>query len=179
MKNVVFMPGSRKTEITNLMPIFKEVLAKLDINASVIVPEFFTQEEVQNLYGDLSNFTIKHNAHEELLQADFAFICSGTATIEASIIGVPFILTYIAKKFDYFVGSLLVGLEHVGLANIMFTKEYGRIMHPEFIQEEVTVENLLHSFHSYDRSDFLEDSKNLRAYLKSGSSKNVATIIES
>jgi lipid-A-disaccharide synthase len=179
VKNVVFMPGSRKTEITNLMPIFKEVLAKLDINASVIVPEFFTQEEVQNLYGDLSNFTIKHNAHEELLQADFAFICSGTATIEASIIGVPFILTYIAKKFDYFVGSLLVGLEHVGLANIMFTKEYGRIMHPEFIQEEVTVENLLHSFHSYDRSDFLEDSKNLRAYLKSGSSKNVATIIES
>ena len=179
VKNVVFMPGSRKTEITNLMPIYREVLAKLDVNATVIIPEFFTPEEVNKLYGDLSLFTIKHNAHEELLHADFAFICSGTATLEASIIGVPFILTYIAKQFDYFIGNLLVGLDHVGLANIMFTKEYGRVMHPEFLQEDVTVTNLLHSFENYDRSNFLEDSKNLRSYLKGGSSKNVATIIKS
>ena len=179
VENIVFMPGSRKTEISNLMPIFREVLTKLEVNATVIIPEFFTPEEVKNLYGDLSNFSIKYNAHQELLEADFAFICSGTATLEASIIGIPFTLTYIAKKFDYFVGNLLVGLEHVGLANIMFKKEYGRIMHPEFIQKEVTAENLLHSFHTYDRSNFLQDSKNLRAYLKSGSSKNVATIIKS
>jgi len=179
VKNLVFMPGSRKTEITNLMPIYKEVLAKLDVNATLIIPSFFTKEEVQNLYGDVSNFTIKHNAHEALLQADFAFICSGTATLEASIIGVPFTLTYIAKKFDYFVGNLLVGLEYVGLANIMFEKEYGRIMHPEFIQTDVTVENLLNSFHTYDRSNFLDDSFKLRAYLKSGSSQNVANIINS
>ncbi len=177
VKEVVFMPGSRKNEIINLMPIYKEVLQKLNVNATVIVPDFFTQEEVANLYGDLSDFTIKHNAHEALLQADFAFICSGTATLEASIIGIPFTLSYIAKKFDYFVGNLLVKLEHVGLANIMFEKEYGRTIHPEFIQTDVTVENLLHSFYTYKRESFLEDSLMLREYLQNGSSKNVAKII--
>lgn len=177
VKEVVFMPGSRKNEIINLMPIYKEVLKKLDVNATVIVPDFFTQEEVDMLYGYLSDFSIKHDAHEALLYADFAFICSGTATLEASIIGIPFTLTYIAKKFDYFVGNLLVKLEYVGLANIMFEKEYGRIIHPEFIQTDVTVENLLNSFYAYKREHFLEDSLLLREYLQNGSSKNVANII--
>ncbi len=178
VKEVVFMPGSRKNEIINLMPIYKALLAQLDVNAILIIPDFFTQEEVQNLYGDISHFTIKHNAHEALLQADFAFICSGTATLEASIIGIPFTLSYIAKKFDYFVGNLLVKLEHVGLANIMFEKEYGRTMHPEFIQTEVSIQNLLDSFHNYNRESFLEDSLKLREYLQNGSSKNVASIIK-
>ena len=178
VNNIVFMPGSRKSEISKLMPIYKEVNARLKANATIIIPEIFTQEEVYTLYGDLSNFTIKHNAHKELLNTDFAFICSGTATLEASIIGTPFILSYIAKKFDYFIGSLLVKLNYAGLANIMFEKEYGRAMHPEFIQDDVTVENLLQSFNSYNRSTFSEDSQNLRAYLKSGSSKNVAQIVQ-
>jgi len=178
VQNIVFMPGSRKSEISKLMPIYKEIQEKLSANATIIIPQIFTDEEVENLYGNLSAFSIKHNAHEELLKTDFAFICSGTATLEASIIGTPFILSYIAKKFDYFVGSLLVKLNYAGLANIMFEKEYGRAMHPEFIQDDVTVENLLQSFDNYDRSSFLQDSQNLRVYLKSGSSKNVVKIIE-
>ncbi len=178
VQNIVFMPGSRKTEIKNLMPIYREVLEKLKVNATVIIPSFFSQEEVEHLYGDLSQFNIEHNAHQALLQADFAFICSGTATLEASLIGTPFILTYIAKKIDFFIGNLVVGLKHVGLANIMFEKEYKRVMHPEFLQNDVTVDNLLNSFHNYKREHFLEDSQKLRAYLQNGSSQNVAKIIK-
>jgi len=179
VRTIVFMPGSRKSEITKLMPVYKEVREKLDTNAIIIIPKIFTNEEITNLYGNLSRFSIKHDAHYELLHADFAFICSGTATLEASIIGTPFILSYIAKPFDFFIGSLLVKLNFVGLANIMFEKKHGRAIHPEFIQDNVTVENLLQSFHQYNRSTFLQDSKNLRAYLKNGSSKNVATIVRS
>jgi len=178
VQNIVFMPGSRKTEITNLMPIYRAVLAQLNANATIIIPSFFTQEEVESLYGDLSDFNVQYNAHEALLNADFAFICSGTATLEAAIIGTPFILTYIAKKFDFFIGNLLVGLEYVGLANIMFQKEYGRSMHPEFLQNEVTVSNLVHAFENYKRAHFLEDSQKLREYLQHGSSQNVAKIIK-
>ena len=178
IENIVFMPGSRKSEISKLMPIYQEVKAKLKAKATIIIPKIFSEEEIENLYGDLSSFEIKHDAHKELLKADFAFICSGTATLEASIIGIPFILSYIAKPFDYFIGSLLVKLDHAGLGNIMFVKKYGRPMHPEFIQDDVTIENLLQSFHNYNRDTFLQDSKDLRAYLQSGSSKNVAKIVE-
>ncbi|QOY51028.1 lipid-A-disaccharide synthase [Candidatus Sulfurimonas baltica] len=178
VEKIAFMPGSRKGEINKLMPIYKELQKKLHVEATIVIPEHFSQHDIKELYGDLSGFKIAHNAHKTLLDSDFAFICSGTATLEAALIGTPFILTYIAKPLDYFIASKLVKLNHIGLSNIMFTKFNKRDMHPEFIQDNVTVDNLLKAFSEYDRSEFLSDSKALRKYLQHGSSKNVALIIE-
>jgi len=178
VKRIAFMPGSRKGEIKRLMPVFREVVKKLDVEANIIIPKHFTKADINELYGNLSEFKIVHNAHKTLYEADFAFICSGTATLEASLIGTPFVLTYIAKELDYFIASKLVKLSHIGLSNIMFTKFNERDLHPELIQEDVTVQNLLEEFYSYDREKFLKDSKALRGYLKHGSSKTVASIIE-
>ncbi len=177
VKNVVFMPGSRKGEISKLMPIYHQVRDTLDINAVILIPEYFSQEDRESLYGDLSNFEIRHDAHESLLKADFAFICSGTATLEASLIGVPFVLSYIANSFDYFIASRLVKLNYLGLANIMFEKIDNRAIHPEFIQDDVSAENLLNAYREFNREGFLDDSKSLREYLEHGSSKNVASIV--
>ena len=178
VKNIVFMPGSRKGEISKLMPIYRELRESLKVDATIIIPEYFSQEERENLYGDLSDFEISHNAHKSLYEADFAFICSGTATLEASLIGVPFILSYIANSLDYFIASRLVKLNYLGLANIMYEKMENRAIHPEFIQDDVTVENLLNSYKEFKRDSFLNDSKKLREYLQHGSSKNVASIIK-
>lgn len=178
VKKVVFMPGSRKGEIKKLLPIFKEVQEKLNVEAIIIVPKHFTKEDIKEVYGSLAGFKIAHDAHQMLLEADFAFICSGTATLEASLIGTPFMLTYIAKPLDYYIASKLVKLDYIGLANIMFSKFKNRALHPELIQEEVNAKNLLKAFAEYDRGGFLEDSKALREYLEHGSSKRVAKIIE-
>ena len=178
VKNVAFMPGSRKSEIKKLMPVFKKVVKKLNIEATIIIPKHFNQEDINELYGNLSGFKTTHDAHKTLYEADFAFICSGTATLEAALIGTPFILSYIAKPVDYFIASKLVKISHIGLSNIMFTRFNDRDMHPEFVQEEVTVDNLINAYKVYDRSKFLDDAKHLRAYLKHGSSKTVASIME-
>ena len=84
IENIVFMPGSRRSEITKLMPIYRKIRGYLHVNAIVIVPKIFSDEEIKTLYGDLSGFEVRDDAHKELLGADFAFICSGTATLEAS-----------------------------------------------------------------------------------------------
>ena len=178
MKNIVFMPGSRKGEISKLMPVFHEVRKSLGIQATIIIPEYFSDEEVVTLFGDLSEFKIVHETHNTLYEADFAFICSCTETLEAALIGIPFVLSYIAKPFDYFVASRLVTIDYLGLSNIMFSKFNDRAIHPEFIQDDVTVENLVKAYKGYNTETFLEDSKSLRKYLVSGSSKNVAKIIE-
>lgn len=178
VKQIAFMPGSRKGEIKKLMPIFREVQKELGIESTIIIPKHFSKEDIKELYGSLSGFKIAHDAHKTLLEADFAFICSGTATLEASLIGIPFILTYIARPLDYFIASRLVKLDYIGLGNIMFSKFQNRALHPEFIQEDVSAKNLLMAYGEYDRSRFLDDSKALRGYLKHGSSKTVAKIIE-
>lgn len=178
VKSVVFMPGSRKAEIKKLLPIFKEVQKKLGVESTIIIPKHFTKEDIKEVYGSLSGFKTAHDAHKALLEADFAFICSGTATLEASLIGTPFVLTYIARPLDYYIANSLVKLDYIGLANIMFSKFKNRTIHPELIQESVSAKNLLKAYNEYDRSRFLEDSKALREYLKHGSSKRVAKIIE-
>ena len=178
VKQVAFMPGSRKGEIRKLMPVFKKVVKRLDIEATIIIPKHFTKEDINELYGNLTEFKIAHDAHKTLYETDFAFICSGTATLEAALIGTPFVLSYIAKPLDYFIASKLVKLSYIGLSNIMFTQFNDRDLHPEFIQENVTADNLVKAYQEYDRSRFLEDSKALRAYLQHGSSKTVASIIE-
>ena len=176
---IAFMPGSRKTEITNLMPIFKELVKKIPNKEYIlIIPAKFEENYIKKIYGDISEFSISRNTHETLKEAEYAFICSGTATLEAALIGTPFTLSYIAKKFDFFIGKMFVKLNFVGLANIFFEKMGKKPLHSEFLQEDVNVENLLNDYKNLDKKLFFENSKILREYLKNGSSQNVARIIQ-
>ena len=176
---IVFMPGSRKTEIKNHMPIFKELASKIPNKEHIlIIPSKFTKEYIHSVYGDISMFTISNEAHKTLQTAEYAFICSGTATLEAALIGTPFTLSYIAKKFDYFIGSIFVKLNFVGLANIFFEKMGKSQIHSEFLQENVTVEKLLNDYNTMDKKQFLQNSRTLREYLQNGSSLNVSKIIQ-
>jgi len=177
-ESIAFMPGSRKSEINRLLPIFKEVRKKLsNKKALLIIPSSFSEEKIKDLYGDISMFEISKDTHTALVQSEFAFICSGTATLEAALIGTPFTLSYIAKKIDFFIGTKLLGITQVGLANIILTNYNNTILHKEILQEEVTVDNLLKEYYNTDRKIFAEKAKELREYLSHGSSENVAKII--
>jgi len=178
IKKVAFLPGSRKREISSLMPIYKRVREKLkDIEAIIAIPSYFSKDEIKELYGDLEGFKIYSDAHQAIYDSDFAFICSGTATLEASLIGTPFILSYIAGKFDYMIGRRLVKIERIGLANIFFQDFANRDMHPELVQYSVSEDNLLKLFNSFDMSRFIDDSKRLRDYLSNGSADNMKKIL--
>lgn len=176
-KTIAFLPGSRKTEIKNLMPIYKEVAKKLGEKSILVIPPHFSQKYIDEVYGDISMFEISHDTHTTLQTASFGFVCSGTATLEASLIGTPFVLCYIAKKLDYAIGSRLVKLPYVGLANIFFYKMGRSPIHAELLQENVTVEALVKAFYDTPRETFLENSKELRNYLQHGSSKQVAKLL--
>ncbi|MEA3513418.1 MAG: lipid-A-disaccharide synthase [Campylobacterota bacterium] len=173
---IAFMPGSRKGEITKLMPIYKEVAKHLNCKPILIIPKHFTQDYIEKVYGDISEFTISKDTHKTLYDVDFAFICSGTATLEASLIGTPFILTYIANSFDYHILRRIVDLNYIGLANIFFERMGKEPIHSELVQDKVTVDNILKEYKHTNKDKFLKNSKILRDYLDHGSSKIVSDI---
>ena len=175
---IAFMPGSRKSEISRLLPIFKEVRRELkNKKALLIIPHSFSDEKIEDLYGDISAFEIARDTHEALAKSEFAFICSGTATLEAALIGTPFTLSYIAKKIDFFIGTKLLGIKQVGLANIILSHYNNSTLHNELLQENVSVENLISEYQMYDKEIFLTKAKALRTYLAHGSSKNIANLL--
>jgi len=179
-KNVItFMPGSRKSEISRLMPIFLELRRKLgnDIRPLLVIPPSFSKNKIAKLYRGNREFEIVRNTHEALRRSEFAFICSGTATLEAALIGVPFTLAYIAKKVDFFIGTKLLGIKQVGLANIILTHYNNTTLHNEVLQEDVTVDNLLKEYYNTDREIFATKAEELRTYLGHGSSQNVAKLL--
>jgi lipid-A-disaccharide synthase len=175
---ITFMPGSRPGEIKRLMPVFRELRSMLETRALIVIPPHFTAEQISELYGDISTFEITHEAHQSLAESDFAFICSGTATLEASLIGTPFILAYIAKSLDYAIASRLVKLDYVGLGNILFSHKYGRKLHPEFIQNSVNAQNLYNAYQQMDKTAFFNDAASLRELLGHGSAQRVSTLIK-
>jgi len=177
INSIAFMPGSRRGEITRLMPIYKEVAKQIEAKPILIIPAKFSDEYIQEVYGNISEFEISNNAHKTLQEVDFAFICSGTATLEAALIGTPFVLSYIANKIDYFIAMKLVKIKYIGLANIFFDKMGKDAIHKELLQDDVTIEALLKEYKNLDREKFLENSKTLRDYLENGSSKTVAKTI--
>ena len=177
-ETIAFLPGSRKSEITRLMPVFKATAEALpECRKLLVVPSFIAPEKVEEWYGDIRGFEVIHDTHEAVAQSHFAFVCSGTATLETALIGTPFVLVYKARTLDYKIGRFFVKLPHVGLANIIMDFEGKSPVHPEIFQDDVNPENLLELYETMDRTRFDEKSRELRAILKYGSAKNVAEII--
>jgi lipid-A-disaccharide synthase len=179
VKNKIsFLAGSRASEISRLMPVFREVINSLpNIKPTLVIPSSFSDEKIAKLYGDISGFEISRDTHQALRSSEFAFICSGTATLEAALIGTPFVLVYKAKAIDFFIATKIFGIKQIGLANIILGKHNGTLLHEEIAQDDVTAPNLIQAYHKTNMDKFSQNAKILRDYLSHGSSKNVAKII--
>lgn len=180
---ITFMPGSRITEIKRIFPIFlqvKDELKRRDLATQfhLVIPRKFMGKNLAEIYGDLSDFIISFDTHTSLLKSKFAFICSGTATLECALIGTPFVLGYLARRIEAFVVKQFLNIRFVGLANILYNRiNKSENFHDELLQENLTAKNLLDSYYRANPNDFLAKSLSLRKYLKNGSAKIVADLL--
>ena len=174
---IAFMPGSRRAEISRLMPIFRALAPKFENSERTLIIPPHLMDQRDEIYGPLDGFSIANDTPATLKDCDFAFICSGTATLEAALIGTPFVLCYKARAFDVWLARKLVKLKHVGLANIIFDFLGEEPLHEELLQSEVSAQNLLAAYERCDSAKFKLASEKLRDYLKFGSSENVAKIL--
>ncbi|PAF53901.1 lipid-A-disaccharide synthase [Helicobacter sp. 13S00482-2] len=186
-EGIVFMPGSRIGEINRIFPIFVEIAKKMrDKRKILIIPRSFKNQDIKSIYGNgIDEFEISFDTHKSLYEAEFAFICSGTATLEAALIGTPFVLGYKMKKIDFFIARIFVKLSRIGLANIFYNALNGEYpgrgktkLHEELIQENLTSKNLIDAYISLDKEKFLMESAKIRQYLKNGSAENIANWIK-
>ncbi len=176
--DIVFMPGSRSAEIKRLFPVFQELRTKFPKqHARLVIPSNLSREQIDSIYGDTSMFEIYRDTREALDGVKFAFICSGTATLEAALMGIPFTLAYIAKDLDFFIGTKILKINQIGLANILLSRLKKEPLHKELLQSNVTVRNLHDEYLNTKPKKFIKRAKEIREYLSHGSSQNVAKII--
>jgi lipid A disaccharide synthetase len=90
--------------------------------------------------GQLPSFLIHltDDARASLLHARVGVVASGTATVEAALIGTPFVMVYRVAGLTWALGRHLVKLPHYGMVNLVA----GRAVVPELIQDDFTPERV-------------------------------------
>jgi lipid-A-disaccharide synthase len=148
-KIVAMLPGSRVSELEQMASLFIDTAAQ--IAASVPEVQFLVplvNRPTRDLFeiaryryqGPELNLTaLFGHAHDAMVAADVVLAASGTATLEAALLGRPVVIAYRVPRLSAWIMKSRGGyLPYVGLPNILA----GEFIVPEFLQEEANPENL-------------------------------------
>lgn len=183
-KNLALIPGSRIQEIEKMLQPMIEtyhLLKKRVPNLKVVI------SKCKPLPDDLFARAIKDGIplsneplREMLNRCDLAIITSGTATLEAALMGVPHVIAYKTSPVTYKIFKQFIKIPYIGLPNIIA----GSQIVPECIQNDVNAEMIASELAPFltDRSYYLnavEKLKKLRVELGgSRPSKTVCDLIK-
>jgi lipid-A-disaccharide synthase len=79
------------------------------------------------------------DARATLFHARASVVASGTATVEAALIGNPFVVVYRVSPLTYAIAKRMVKVPHVAMANLIA----GKRVVPELIQDDFTAANII------------------------------------
>lgn len=139
------LPGSRKREVSSLLPIFLAAAVQLEEKSSrplvFLIPKASTIELTDlrsagiDHYGNrLDIRVIEDNRYDMMASCDAVVTASGTVTLELAILGVPMVVTYRLAPLTYHLGKLLIKIDFFSLVNLIAGYEAV----PELLQDEVT-----------------------------------------
>lgn len=135
-------PGSREREIRKLFPVMLAAVglvraSRPDVKfvaAAAGERQAAWMHEIAVQAGEKEVRIETGMPHNLMARASFAWVCSGTATLEAAILGLPFCLVYKVPWLTYEVGRRLIRVPFLGMVNILAGSEVVR----ELIQTECT-----------------------------------------
>jgi len=175
---ILIAPGSRTQEIESTLPVLREFIIQSP-QRNFIVSKIASQSPklYSSYLDDIGHVTISEEPLQHLLrQVDLAIITSGTATLEAAIIGVPQVVIYSTTTLNYLVAKRLIKTDYISLPNLILNK----MVVPELIQAEFTSQKLILAIDNMvlKRENILNDYAQIRAlYKQHDSAKEIATAI--
>lgn len=133
---LALFPGSRKQEIKRILPVMLKsaILISKKLDAQFVIAKTCQVEWdiynnlIKNLKLDIK--IVEGKPYDCMNIADFCLVCSGTATLETTIMQKPFCLIYKTSPLNYLLYRPQIKLSHIGMANIVAGKE----IIPEFVQ---------------------------------------------
>ncbi len=142
---VGLLPGSRFKEIRLNLPEMIEAASQLHEPIEFVLPlaPTLTPEHVAHVRAMLPTsgprITLVSDARTTLHHARASIVASGTATVEAALIGNPFIVVYRVSQLTYSVAKRVVRVPYVAMVNLIA----GREVVPELIQGDFTAKNVV------------------------------------
>jgi lipid-A-disaccharide synthase len=140
---IALLPGSRMKEIRLNLPEMVAAARLLFAHESkteflLPVASTLTMEQMHAVTGLLTEFgtglpiRMVRDARAALHHARGSIVASGTATVEAALIGNPFVVVYRVSPLTYAIAKRVVTVAHVAMVNLVADKR----LVPELIQDD-------------------------------------------
>jgi lipid-A-disaccharide synthase len=134
-----FLPGSRPGEIARHMPLFGKTFKEIrrsfpNAKAYLFAVPEFSDDELKSYLGDQKdNFNIvRETDYAFRSEMDFAVTCSGTATLENALLGLPMVVVYKTSWATYHIAKAIIKVSYISLVNLLGRREVVK----EFIQQD-------------------------------------------
>lgn len=136
---VALLPGSRKQEISRLLPEMVKVAGRFPNHQFVIAgAPSFNMDYYRQYLGD-TNLPVVFSATYDLLHhSTVAIVASGTATLETALFNVPQVVVYKANQIMVTAARKFLKIKYISLVNLIMDKLVVR----ELIQEECNTETI-------------------------------------
>ena len=143
---VALLAGSRSGEIKSMMPVYLEMAARLhaipayaDIQFVIAAAPGRTPEDYDLAEAGDYVHLVFGDTYGVLRHARAAVINSGTASLEAALIGTPQAVGYKIAPITYLIGRIILKIKYISLANLVID----RAAFKEYLQNYLTPENLV------------------------------------
>jgi lipid-A-disaccharide synthase len=138
------LPGSREREVKAVLPTLLEAVGQIQsqhptLQVVLAQASSISDALIKRILGksDLVR-VIKENPNAVIAASDLLLTASGTATLQAALIGRPMIIVYRTSPLTYQLAKRLVTIPYIGLVNILA----GQVVVPEFLQDRMTSDNI-------------------------------------
>jgi lipid-A-disaccharide synthase len=143
---LILMPGSRRSEVPRLLPVFGETLEMLANRIPGLVPVVPVASAVAATVAAATSrwkvppiiVTDLPDKHDAYAAASVALTKSGTSTLELALAGVPMAVTYRVNPLTAAMARRLIQIPHVAMVNLLA----GRELVPELLQQDCRAEKL-------------------------------------
>jgi lipid-A-disaccharide synthase len=149
---ISLLPGSRRKEVERILPPMLEAAALIsarrpDVQFIVVVAPSRTSDEIRRIVRAQRTtpeplpsllHILSGQSREALAASDVAAIASGTATLEAALLGTPMVIVYKESAVNWHTLGRLINVDHFGLVNLVA----GERVVNELMQDDLNGETL-------------------------------------
>ena len=190
---IAVMPGSRRSEIDAIFPKMLKAIHQLlimDDKLCFIVPTVNQHLlTIVEQYLEAQSAQVRHHvtvscdetqadfSQQVMAASDLVLLASGTATLEAMLLGKPMVVVYSLNKMTFWLAKRLVKVPYVALPNILA----GREIVPELLQEDANPDNICRvvqqSLKVKNYNEQLRDLRQTSEWLREQSNINPANAV--
>ncbi len=173
---ISILAGSRLQEIENCLPVMLSVMQHYPDYQFVIAGAPSVDPDIYLRYTKNKVPILFNQTYPVLQQSMAAMVVSGTATLEAALLGVPLVVCYRGSYLSYQIAKRFIKVEYISLVNLIM----GTMVVRELIQNDFNTGNLKEELDKllYDddhRGRMLDGMRDLRLILgEQGASKRAA-----